>query len=87
MRLASKLINKYDLHSSLAQPRTFEATARIEVHGLHALGEHDLTDITCGWEGEERKKDKMRIEEARAAGRQNVLNKYDHYSSLNQPYL
>jgi hypothetical protein len=72
--LASKLFNKHEPHSSLAQPRTFEATARMEVHGLHALGEHDLTDITCGWEGEERKNNKMRNEEARAAGRQNVLN-------------
>ena len=31
--------------------------------------------------GKERKKDKMRNEEACAAGRQNVLNKYDHHSS------
>ena len=67
--------------------RTFEATARLEVHGLHALGEHDLTDITCGWEDEERKKNKMRNEEARAAGRRNVLNKYEPHSSLIQPYL
>jgi hypothetical protein len=56
VRLASKLFNKYEPHSSLAQPRTFEAIARLEVHGLHALGEHDLTDITCGWEGEETEK-------------------------------
>ena len=50
MRLASKLINKYDLHSSLAQPRTFEATAVTEVHFLHALGEHEFVDGTCGRE-------------------------------------
>ena len=48
---------------------TCDALAVGEVHTLHAVGEHDLTDITCGWEGEERKKDQMRIEEARAAGR------------------
>ena len=87
LRLASKLFNKYEPHSSETLSRTCDALAVGEVHTLHAVGEHDLTDITCGWEGEERKKDKMRIEEARAAGRQNVLNKYDHYSSLNQPYL
>ena len=66
--VASKLFNKYEPHSSLAQPRTFEATARLEAHTLHALGEHDLTDITCGWEGEEREKDKVRNGGRAAAG-------------------
>ena len=54
VRLASKLFNKYEPHSSLAQPRTFEVTAALEVHTLHALGEHDLVDGTCRWEDEER---------------------------------
>jgi hypothetical protein len=48
--------------------RTCEVIAVLEVHALHALGEHDLVDITCRWEGEERKKEKMRNEESRAAG-------------------
>ena len=37
---------------------TLEAIAVGEVHVLHALGEHDLVDSTCGREGEEREKDK-----------------------------
>ena len=49
--------------------RTCEAVAPCEDHTLHALGEHDLVDSTCGWEGEEREKDQMRNEEASAAGR------------------
>ena len=48
--------------------RTCDAIAVLEVHALHALGEHELVDSTCG-EGEESKKDQMRNEEARAAGR------------------
>jgi hypothetical protein len=40
-----------------------------EVHGLHALGEHDLVNCTCEREGKKREKDKMRNEEASAAGR------------------
>jgi hypothetical protein len=55
--------------------RTCDALAAEEVHALHALGEHDLVDSTCGKEGEEREKDKVRKEEASAAGRQNVLTK------------
>ena len=55
----------------------------LEVHTLHAVGEHDLVDSTCGREGEEREKETMRNEEASAAGRQNVLNKYEHRSSSN----
>ena len=43
---------------------TGEALAHLEVHFLHAFGEHDLADGTCGREGEERKKDKVRNEEA-----------------------
>jgi hypothetical protein len=73
LRLASKLFNKYEPHSSLAQARTCEATAPLEVHTLHAVGEHDLTDITCGWEGEERGKGKMRTEGRAAAG---LINLY-----------
>ena len=53
----------------LTLSRTCEALAEEEVHGLHALGEHDLVDSTCEREGKERKKDKMRNEEACAAGR------------------
>ena len=83
MRLASKPFNKYEPHSlythSLTLSRTCEAPAVVEVNTLHAFRELDLVDSTCGWEGEEREKDKMRIEEASAAGRQNVLNKYDHH--------
>ena len=52
----------------LTLSRTCEAVAPIEVHGLHTHGEHDLVDSTCGREGEERKKDKVRNEESRAAG-------------------
>ena len=48
--------------------RTCEATAVAEVHSPHAFGEHDLIDSACGSEGKERKKDKMRNEEASAAG-------------------
>ena len=33
-----------------------------------------MSTAPCGWEGEEKEKEKMRNEEARAAGRQNVLN-------------
>ena len=61
--------------------RTCEAVASMEVHTLHALGEHDLVDSTCRWEGEETEKETMRNKETSAAGRQNVLNKYDHHSS------
>ena len=58
-----------DHHSTLTLSRTGETKARLEIHVLHALGEHDLVDGTCGREGEERKKDKVRNEEACAAGR------------------
>ena len=51
----------------LTLSRTFEAPACLEVHGLHAVGEHDLVDSTYGREGEERGKDKVRKEEALAA--------------------
>ena len=59
----------------LTLSRTCEALADREVHGLHAFGEHDLVDGTCGREGEERKKDKVRNEEACAAGRINNIYK------------
>ena len=52
--------------------RTCEALARTKVHGLHAVREHDLVNSTCGWESEGREKDKMRNEEAHAAGRQRI---------------
>ena len=44
------VLNKYEPHSSLTVSRTCEALAAAEVHALHALGEHDLVDGTCGWE-------------------------------------
>ena len=47
--------------------RTCEVPAVVEVHFLHAFGEHDLVDRACGREGEETEKDKVRNEEARAA--------------------
>jgi hypothetical protein len=47
--------------------------ARLEVHTLHAFGEHDLVDSTCG--KTKRGKEKMRNEEASAADRMNVLTK------------
>ena len=59
----------------LTVSRTCDALAVVEVHGLHAVGEHDLADVTCGREGDEREREKVRNEEASAAGRQNVLNK------------
>ena len=33
---------------SLTLRRTCEALAGREVHGLHAHGEHKVTDVTCG---------------------------------------
>ena len=51
--------------------RTYEAPAVIEVHGLHALGEHDLVDLACGREDKERERE-MRNEETRAADRRHV---------------
>jgi hypothetical protein len=41
----------------LTQPCTCEATAEAEVHGLHALGEHDLVDLACGREDKERERE------------------------------
>ena len=55
-------------HSSLNISRTGEAPAILEGHALHAIGEHDLVDGTCGREGEEGKKDQVRNEEACEAG-------------------
>ena len=40
-----RIKNKYDHHSTLTG-RTSETLAEAEVHGLHALGEHDLVDST-----------------------------------------
>ena len=56
----------------LTASRTCEAIALLEVHGLYAFGEHDLVDSAS--EGKARK-DKVRNEEACAAGRKNLLNK------------
>ena len=76
MRLASKnVLNKYEPHSSLSLCRTCEARAPIERHGLHAFGEYDLIDGACGREGEKREKEKMRNEEACAAGLKTYLIK------------
>ena len=61
------VLNKYEIHSYLHLSRTCEALAVKEVHGLHALGEYELVDGTWEREGEERKKDKVRKEEACAA--------------------
>ena len=47
--------------------RTCEALAPFEVHALNALGEHELANVTCGSEGEERKNDIMRNEGGNAA--------------------
>ena len=55
--------------------RTCEALAAVEVHTLHALREHDLVDGTCGGEGKERKKDKVRNEEAGAAETQDRITR------------
>jgi hypothetical protein len=80
VRLASKPFNKYEPHS-LTLSRTCDALALVEEHGLHAHGKVQLGDIPCGerkYGKAKRGKDKLRNEEASAAGRQNVLNKYDH---------
>ena len=58
----------------LTLSRTCKAPASVEVHALHAFGEHDLVDSACGREGDEREKDKVREEEARAAGLKKLLN-------------
>ena len=44
-------------------------TAASEVHGLHAFGEYDLVDGTCGREGEVRERNTVRNEGRAAAGR------------------
>ena len=62
------ILNKYDPHSSLTLSHTCDGPAVLEVHTLHAHGEHDLVDGACGKEGKERENDKMRKEEASAAG-------------------
>ena len=67
---------------TLTLSRTGEARAPLEVHGLHAFGEHDLVDSTCG------KKGKVRNEEAVRLNRKNLLNKnmtFNH--TLTRPYL
>ena len=56
-----------NLTHTLTFSRTCEALAVAEVHALHAFGEYDLVDSTCGREGKERKKDEMRNEEVCAA--------------------
>ena len=47
--------------------------ALLEVHALHAFGEHDLVDSACGWKGKVREKNKVRNEEGRAAGPQELI--------------
>ena len=43
------VLNKYDNHSSpITLSRTCDARAAVDVHFLHALGEHKFTDVTCG---------------------------------------
>jgi hypothetical protein len=64
----------------LTVSRTCDALAAPEGHTLHAVGERELVDGACERKGEEREKEKVRKEEVRASGRQNVLNKYDHSS-------
>jgi hypothetical protein len=59
------------IHNNVS--RTCDARALSEAHCLHALGEHDLVDSTCGREGEGMEKDKMRNEETRAAGPKNEM--------------
>ena len=61
------VLNKYEPHSYPKLCRTCEATAPPKVHVLHSIGEHELVDGACGREGKERKKDKVRKEEACAA--------------------
>ena len=59
--LAKNVFNKYEPSASLIlDSRTCDAIAVAEVHGLHALGEHDLVDSTCRRREE---KDIMRNEE------------------------
>ena len=78
---------------TLSLSRTCEATAVREGHGLHAFGKYDLVDSACGREGDEREKDKVRNEEACAAGLKTYLMNIfrepsDHHSYPNsQPYL
>ena len=57
-----------NLTHPLTLSRTCEALAEAEVYALHTPGKHDLVDLACEGEGKERKKEKMRNEEARAAG-------------------
>jgi hypothetical protein len=52
----ANLFNNYNHHSSSnSHSRTCEAIAAVEVHSLHAFGEHDLVDSTCGREGKKKK--------------------------------
>ena len=46
------VLNKYEPHSFPTLSRTCEARAVRKVHTLHAVGEHELVDNTCGSEGE-----------------------------------
>ena len=59
----------------LTLSRTGEARAPLEVHGLHAHGEHDLVDSACEREGEVRERNTVRNEGGRAAGLKKLLNK------------
>ena len=83
MRLASNLFNKnvqgtfLTITRPLTLSRTCKALAAVEVHLLHAFGEHDLVDSAFGRDGKERKRDKTRNEEACAAESQKRI-KYNY---------
>ena len=59
----------FSITHPLTLSHTCEALAVAEVHGLHSFGEYELVDSACGREGEEKESNKMRNEEACAAGR------------------
>ena len=80
VRLASNYLINMNLTHPLTLSRTCKALAVIEVHTLHAFGELELVDSTCGWECGVRENDQMRNEETRAAGLK-LFNKYDHHLS------
>jgi hypothetical protein len=75
------VINKYDHHSSSKSAVPVMRSQHWKVTLCMPSGSTILSTAPCGWEGKEREKDKVRKEESGAAGRQNVLNKYEHHSS------
>ena len=76
-----------DHHSSLILSRTCEATALLEVHALHAHGEHELVDGACGREGEARKKEKGRMRKRARLSLKNVFNQNDVQGTPFRPPL